>query len=87
MLERFHRSMREEIAEEDLQYMAAARELITHWIKHYKEEQLHAGLRYLESVVYYSGDLEARCSERASKLARAREERRRSNEERLKLAA
>lgn len=48
---------------------------------------LHAGLDYLEPVVYYSGDPEKQKSERAAKLRAAREDWRRRNAERLELAA
>jgi len=48
--------------------------------------ELRAGLDYMEPV-YYRGDPEKRRSERAAKLRTAREERRRSNAERLELAA
>lgn len=87
VLERFHRSTREEIAEEDLKNLAQAREIIARWVKHYNNERLHAGLGYLPPVEYYRGDPEARRTERNAKLTRARQERRKINEGRLKLAA
>lgn len=83
VLERFHRSTREEIAEEDLKNLAQAREIIARWVKHYNEERLHAGLGYLQPAEYYKGDPEARRNERCTKLSRAREERRRVNKGRL----
>jgi transposase InsO family protein len=83
VLERFHRTTREEIAEEDLVNLARAREIIARWVKHYNEERLHAGLDYLQPVEYYRGDPEARRNERKAKLTRARDERKRINQERL----
>ena len=83
VLERFHRTTREEIADEDLKNLVRAREIIARWVKHYNEERLHAGLGYLQPAEYYRGDPEARQSERKAKLVRAREERRKINELRL----
>lgn len=87
VLERFHRTTREEIANEDLKNLAQAREIIARWVKHYNEERLHAGLDYLQPVEYYHGDPKARRNERRVKLARAREERRKINHERVKESA
>lgn len=84
VLERFHRTTREEIADEDLKNLVRAREIIARWVKHYNEERLHAGLDYLQPAEYYHGDPAARRSERKAKLTRARDERRRINQERLK---
>jgi len=84
VLERFHRTTREEIADEDLKNLARAREIIARWVKHYNEERLHAGLDYLQPAEYYHGDPEAIRSERKVKLAHAREDRRRINELRQK---
>lgn len=83
VLERFHRTTREEIADEDLKNLVRAREIIARWVKHYNEERLHAGLGYLQPAEYYRGDPEARRSERKAKLASAREDRRKINQERL----
>jgi transposase InsO family protein len=87
VLERFHRTTREELAEADLQNLAKAREVIARWVRHYNEHRLHAGLGYLQPVEYYSGDPEARRRERRAKLTHAREERRKINEQRLRQAA
>ncbi|MGH7626342.1 MAG: integrase core domain-containing protein, partial [Gemmatimonadaceae bacterium] len=87
VLERYHRTTREEIGEEELRNLSHAREVIAKWVSHYNERRLHAGLGYMEPVVSSSGDPEKRKNERAAKLRAAREERRRSNAERLQLAA
>lgn len=65
MLERFHRTAREEIADEELKNLARAREIIARagcsiTVKHYNEERRHAGLDYLQPAEDYNGDPEAR---------------------------
>ena len=90
VLERFHRTTREEIADGargELTNLTQAREIIARWVTHYNESRLHAGLGYIEPAEYYKGDPEARRTERRTKLARAREERRNVNEQRMKAAA
>ena len=87
VIERYHRTTREEIGEEELRNLSHAREIIAKWVKHYNERRLHAGIGYMEPVVYYSGDPEERKACRAAKLRAAREKRRRINVERLQLAA
>ena len=84
VLERFHRTTREEIADEDLKHLARAREIIARWVKHYNEERLHAGLGYLQPAEYCRGDPEARRNERRVELVHAREDRRNINELRQK---
>lgn len=87
-LERFHRSTREALAEEDLQTLSRARELIARWVEHYNEKRLHAGLGYLPPAEYFRGNPERRFSEREAKLERGRQERKRRNqEEQLRVAA
>jgi transposase InsO family protein len=87
VVERYHRTTREEISEVELRNLSHAREIIAKWVRHYNEKRLHAGIGYMEPVVYYSGDPEERKACRAAKLLAAREERRRINAERLRLAA
>jgi transposase InsO family protein len=87
VVERYHRTTREEISEVELRNLSHAREIIAKWVRHYNERRLHAGIGYLEPMVYYSGDPEKRKACRAAKLRAAREERRRINAERLRLAA
>ena len=86
-LERFHRSTREALAEEELGNLSRARELIGRWVEHYNESRLHAGLGYLAPAEYYRGDPEQRFSERKVKLEQGRSERERRNRERLRAAA
>jgi transposase InsO family protein len=79
LVERFHRSTREELESADLLNLAVVREIIGNWVKHYNENRLHAGLGYLRPVDYYSGDPEKCRAARNEKLERAREERRKIN--------
>ena len=87
VLERFHRSTREELAEEDLGHLGRARERIGRWVEHYNEERLHAGIDYLPPAEYYRGDPPVRLEERKKKLAQARANRETVNRERLQQAA
>jgi transposase InsO family protein len=87
VIERYHRTTREEIGEEELRNLSHAREIIAKWVRHYNERRLHAGIGYMEPAVYYSGDSEERKSCRATKLRAAREARRRINAERPEPAA
>ena len=87
VLERFHRSTREELGEEELGNLGRARALIGRWVEHYNETRLHAGIEYLPPAEYYRGDPEARLEERRQKLTRARAHRNDVNRERLQQAA
>jgi putative transposase len=86
-VERYHRSTREALGAEDLQNLSAARAIIARWVRHYNDERLHAALGYLPPSEFYRGYPPARFAERRTKLATARRERRRINEERLTRAA
>jgi putative transposase len=86
-LERYHRTTREALAEEELENLSKARELIARWVEHYNERRLHAGLGYLAPAEYYRGDPERRFAERQVKLEQGRRERKRRNEEQLQAAA
>jgi putative transposase len=87
IIERFHRSTREELSEVALTNLSQARTIIAGWIGHYNEHRLHAGIGYLPPAEYYRGDPPARQAERQDKLARAREARRQRNHERMARAA
>lgn len=86
-VERYQRTTRDALAEEELVNLARAREVIAAWVRHYNEERLHAGIGYLPPAEYYRGNPAARQTERAQKLARARETRRTVNQTRLTAAA
>lgn len=79
LVERFHRSTREELDSADLANLSVAREIIGRWVESYNVVRLHAGLGYLRPADYFSGD-PAKCrAVRAEKLERARRERRKIN--------
>lgn len=86
-IERFHRSTREALAEEDLRNLSQARELIGEWIQHYNRERLHASLQYLPPAEYHEGTPERRIAERREKLERGRRHREAVNSVRLESAA
>ena len=86
-LERFHRSTREALAENDLSNLGKARELIARWVEHYNDSRLHAGLGYLPPAEYYRGDPARRFAERREKLEQGRRERDRRRGEPIKAAA
>lgn len=87
LLERFHRSTRDELSDVTLENLSQARVIIARWVEHYNEERLHAGLGYLPPAEFYRGNPQARIEERQNKLEKARQERRRINDERLDRAA
>jgi transposase InsO family protein len=86
-IERFHRSTRQALADEDLRNLARARDLIGRWVRHYNEERLHASLHYLPPAEYHRGRPERRIAERRAKLERARHHRDLVNRQRLAEAA
>lgn len=87
VLERFHRSTREELEHQALENLAQARRIIAVWVQHYNEERLHAGLGYLTPAEFYRGNPAQRIAERQAKLEQAKRERQRINDERLARAA
>lgn len=87
LVERFHRSTRDALEDATLANLGQARAIIAQWVQHYNEERLHAGLGYLAPAEFYRGNPAARLAERRVKLATARRERQRINDERLTRAA
>lgn len=75
IIERFHRSTREALAETELVNLSRAKELIGQWVDHYNHTRLHASLHYLPPIVYYASDPEPRLRARSAKLALGRERR------------
>lgn len=86
-MERYQRTTRDALADAELTNLVRARQIIAAWVRHYNEERLHAGIGYLPPAEYYRGNPAARQTERAEKLARAREARRTVNQTRLTAAA
>jgi putative transposase len=87
VVERFHRSTREELGDQVPRNLSQARAIIAQWVAHYNTERLHAALGYLPPAEYYQGNPAARQAERQLKLAAARQRRRATNRERLQAAA
>lgn len=87
LVERFHRSTREELDSSDLNNLMQVRRIIGAWVEHYNSKRLHAGIGYLRPVDYYRGDPATLLAEREAKLEKAREKRRSVNQQRLKEAA
>lgn len=87
VIERYQRSTREALSEQELRTLGQARQLIGEWVEYYNEQRLHAALGYLPPAEYYRGNPVARQQERQVKLARAQEARRRANQQRLQEAA
>ena len=87
VIERYHRSTREALAEGELRNLGQARALIGAWVAHYNEHRLHAALGYLPPAEYYRGNPTVRQADRQQKLAFGRAERRRRNREGRQTAA
>jgi hypothetical protein len=85
-IERFHRSLREELPEKDLQNLGLAREIIGQWVDYYNQKRLHGGIRYLRPIDYYFANPDKLIDLRKKKLTKARERRIMINRERLNQA-
>ncbi|HEY5639271.1 MAG TPA: IS3 family transposase [Dehalococcoidia bacterium] len=86
-IERFHRSTRGALEEQDLKNLGKARQIIGRWVEFYNTRRLHAALQYLPPAEYWEGDPLARIEERRKKLKAARERRETINRQRLQQAA
>jgi len=80
IIERFHRSLREELSEKDLKNLGLAREIIGEWVDYYNRHRLHGGIQYLRPVDYHFGDPQKLTQIRTEKLARAKEHRKLLNQ-------
>jgi putative transposase len=79
LIERMHRTLREELDGEELANLLEAERVFARIVRRYNEERLHSALGYLTPADYYRGDPEARFAERRTKLAQARHQRRERN--------
>lgn len=79
IIERYHRSTRSILRDEQPTHYLEAQDVIAAWVKNYNEHRLHAGLRYIEPAEYFRGDPERRISERLAKLESGRLHRRQIN--------
>ena len=86
-IERFHRSTREALDDQELKNLGRARQIIGRWVEFYNTRRLHAGLKYLAPAEYWQGDPQARFEERSKKLDEARERRETINRKRFLEAA
>ena len=88
LIERYHRTFREEgIGDQLLPNYYDACELITKWVYYYNNHRLHSAIEYLRPIDYYRGEPEKLVKERLEKLEKARQLRRKINQQRLKKAA
>ncbi len=78
-IERYHRTIGEQIDEEDLEDVTQAKAVIAGIIDAYNNVRLHSALSFLRPVDYYRGNPEALLAERRRKLQTARELRKQEN--------
>ncbi len=78
-IERYHRTIGEQIDEEELDDLTQAKAVIAGIIAAYNNVRLHSALSFLRPVDYYRGDPEALLAERRRKLQAARELRKQEN--------
>jgi putative transposase len=78
-VERYHRTIGEQIDEHELADDVQARPVIAGIIDHYNHRRLHSALNYLRPADYYRGDPAALLAERRRKLQTARELRKQEN--------
>jgi putative transposase len=79
LIERMHRTLREETDGEALSNLLEAEKTIARIVKRYNESRLHSALGYLPPADYYRGNPEARYAARRTKLAQARHRRKEKN--------
>lgn len=72
LVERLHRTHREEAGLDEEAGYHAALEQFASWSRYYNQERPHSALKHLCPFDYYRGDPEARLAERRHKLALAR---------------
>jgi len=82
-IERFHRSLREEMSDKNLTDLGQTRVMIGQWIDYYNQQRLHAGIRYLRPVDYHFGNPGQLIKIRINKLTMARIKRKSENQRRL----
>jgi len=78
-VERYHRTVGEQIDAHDLADDVQARAVIGGIIAHYNDTRLHSSLNYLRPVDFYRGDPAALLAERRRKLQTARALRKQEN--------
>ena len=78
-IERYHRTIGDQIDQHDLQDYTQAKSVIARIIAEYNDVRLHSALMFLRPVDYYRGNPEALLAERRRKLSTARELRKQEN--------
>jgi putative transposase len=79
LIERMHRTLREELDGEDLKNLLEAEKVFGRIVRRYNQERLHSALGYLTPADYYRGNPSARYAARRAKLAQARHRRKEKN--------
>jgi hypothetical protein len=79
LIERVHRTLREELAGEELSNKREAERVLGRIVRRYNETRLHSALGYLPPKEFYRGNPQARFEERRRKLAEARHQGREFN--------
>jgi putative transposase len=79
VIERMHRTLREELDGEALQNLLEAEKVFGRIVRRYNEERLHSALGYLTPADYYRGNPAARYAARRTKLSQARHQRKEKN--------
>jgi putative transposase len=79
LIERMHRTLREELDGEALTNLLAAEKIFARVVRRYNEERLHSALGFLTPADYYRGNPAERYAARRTKLAKARHQRKEKN--------
>ncbi len=79
LIERMHRTLREELEGEALTNLLAAEKVFGRIVRRYNEERLHSALGYLTPADYHRGSPAERYAARRTKLAQARHTRKEKN--------
>lgn len=79
LIERYHRTLGERIAEHELPDFTSAKAVIAEIIQDYNQRRLHSALNFLRPVDYYRGDPQTLLAERRRRLQQARELRKQQN--------
>jgi len=79
LIERMHRTLREELDGEALTNLLAAEKVLGRIVRRYNEVRLHSALAYLTPADYYRGNPMERYAARRTKLAQSRHQRKEKN--------
>lgn len=79
LIERMHRTLREELDGEALSDLLAAEKVFARVVRRYNEQRLHSALGFLTPADYYRGNPSQRYAARRTKLEQARQQRKEKN--------